>query len=59
MPGMPRAVLYARVSTEEQNNGFSISDQLRTLHDHGGARGSRSSRSAWTPATPPSPRFRR
>ena len=31
---MPRAVLYARVSTEEQKNGFSISDQLRTLHDH-------------------------
>ncbi len=29
-----RAVLYAHVSTEEQNNGFSISDQLRTLHDH-------------------------
>ncbi|WP_166397245.1 recombinase family protein [Rubrobacter marinus] len=31
---MPRAVLYARVSTEEQKNGFSISDQLRTLRDH-------------------------
>ena len=34
MPGMPRAVVYARVSTEEQKNGFSISDQLRTLRDH-------------------------
>ena len=35
MPVMPRAVLYdARVSTEEQKNGFSISDRLRTLRDH-------------------------
>ncbi len=29
-----RVVLYARVSTEEQKSGFSISDQLRTLRDH-------------------------
>jgi site-specific DNA recombinase len=31
---MPRAILYARVSTEEQKNGYSIADQLRTLRDH-------------------------
>src|SRR5918994_6769856 len=35
-----RAVLYARVSTDEQaEKGYSISDQLRALRDHAAREG--------------------
>jgi site-specific DNA recombinase len=41
LPQTPkRAVLYARVSTDEQaEKGYSISDQLRTLRDHAAREG--------------------
>jgi predicted site-specific integrase-resolvase len=49
--GPKRAVLYARVSTDEQaRSGYSLAQQIEALTNYATAKASRSSRGYGTPA---------